>query len=198
MEIVCGTLICSSDLHLDLFRQNWLYWELWMKVNICQDFRFSLSCQYSTGCIHFVSERIQFPSLMGFHWTWVSHEYCLSRSRKHWIWSSVRHCSTLQGNETSFSENSIHVICHHQNYLHWETLYTEKKISSQKQPQHNTLPVHLISLFTETISLNILTYSDHIEILCNFSTLHINIFFRAYICVWARHLEENLKLFQPL
>jgi hypothetical protein len=157
METVSDTFISSADLDLDLFRQNGLYWELWMKINICQDSRLFVSCRYSTGCIRFISERVQFPSLMGFHWTWVSHEYCLSRSWKHWIWSSVRHCSTLQGNDSSFGENSIHVIYHHKNNLHQETLDTEKKFSSQKQLQHNTLPVHLISLFTETISLNILT-----------------------------------------
>lgn len=132
MEIVCDTLICSADLHLDLFRQNWLYWELWMKVNICQDFRFSLSCQYSAGCIHFVSERVQFPTLMGFHWTWVSHEYCLSRSRKHWIWSSVRHCSTLQGNETSFSETV------YMSSTTTKTIYIEKHFTQRKNSVHKS------------------------------------------------------------
>lgn len=151
MEIMSDTLISSADLDLDLFRQNGLYQELWMKVNICQEFRFFLSCQYSTGCIRFISERVQFPSLMGFHWTWVSHEYCLSRSRKHWIWSSVRHCSTLQGNETSFSENSIHVIYHHQNSLHRETLYIEKKIQSTKATTAQYTPS----------TLNILIHRNH-------------------------------------
>jgi hypothetical protein len=162
MKSVSDRLISSADLDLDLFRQNGLHKELWMKVNICQYLRFFLSHQYSSGCICFISERVQFPSLMGFHWTWVSHEYCLSRSRKHWIWSSVRHCCTLQGNVTSFSENSIHVIYHHhQNNLHQETLYTEKKFSLQKQPWCNTLNILIhrnLLVLTYWLTMNTLKY----------------------------------------
>jgi hypothetical protein len=54
----------------------------------------------------FISDWVQFPSLMGFHWTWLPYEYCISGSREHRIRSSVRHCSTVQGNKASFSQNS--------------------------------------------------------------------------------------------
>jgi hypothetical protein len=90
------------------------------------------------------------------------------------------------------------VIYHHPNKLHRETFYEQKKIQFTKsndgaiRPQYPKYPNS-----QKSIDLNILTYNDHIEVLRNFSALHINISRSACMYIRAGHMEANMKIFKP-